>query len=173
MIGSFLVLWVCAVTKWRNTKIKKTLNTGVAHTLKVLQSPWIFKKNRGFESRWKYQSVLESPWISVLTLSDPDSQVPERNKHRKTFRIKLLMLWKNWRKGTKPFNNTHVTKQNWTNNGFFNTKKHWNGCSWRIEEYSKQNNLCTHSMDKIWTDISWWLILSLVSLLFSNFVACV
>ena len=26
---------------------------------------------------------------------DPDSQVPKRSKHRKTFRIKLLKLWKN------------------------------------------------------------------------------
>ena len=28
------------------------------------------------------------------TLSNPDSQVPKSSKHRKTFRIRLLMLWK-------------------------------------------------------------------------------
>ena len=41
---------------------------------------------------------LESPWNlqSVLTLSNSYSQVPKRSTlHRKTFRIKLLMWWKN------------------------------------------------------------------------------
>ena len=31
----------------------------------------------------------------MLSLSNPDSPVPKRNEHRKTFRIKLLMSWKN------------------------------------------------------------------------------
>ena len=33
--------------------------------------------------------MLESPWISVLTLSNPDSQVTKRSKHRKTFKDKV------------------------------------------------------------------------------------
>ena len=42
---------------------------------------WLFitflkSKFQGLESPWKLQSVLESPGISVLTLSNPDSQVP-------------------------------------------------------------------------------------------------
>ena len=40
------------------------------------------------ESPWKLQSVLESPWISVLTLSNTDSQVSKRSKHRKTYQDK-------------------------------------------------------------------------------------
>ena len=31
---------------------------------------------------------------------DADSQVPNRSKHRKTFRIKLVMLWKNVKRDT-------------------------------------------------------------------------
>ena len=63
-----------------------------------LECPWISKKNSRPWKSWKLQSVLESPWISVLTLSNPDSRVPKRSKYRKTFRIKLLMLWKNWKR---------------------------------------------------------------------------
>ena len=56
-----------------------------------LHAPWNslnFKiKIQGLENPWKLQSLLESPWISVLTLSNPDSHVPKRSKHRKIFRI--------------------------------------------------------------------------------------
>ena len=41
------------------------------------------------ESPWKLQSVLGSPWISVLTLSNTDSQVSKRSKHRKTYQDKI------------------------------------------------------------------------------------
>ena len=50
-----------------------------------LKSPWKslnFKmKIQGLESPWKLQWVLESPWISVLTLSNLDFHVPKRSKH--------------------------------------------------------------------------------------------
>ena len=63
------------------------LHAGFARTLKVLES---FKiKIQGLESPWKLQSVLESPWISVLTLSNKDSQVSKRSKHRKTYQGKI------------------------------------------------------------------------------------
>ena len=58
-----------------------------------LESPWkslSFKiKIQGLESPWKLQSALESPWISVLTLSNTDSQVSKRSKHRKTYQGKI------------------------------------------------------------------------------------
>ena len=49
-----------------------------------LKSPWKslnFKmKIQGLESPWKLQWVLESPWISVLTLSNLDFHVPKSSK---------------------------------------------------------------------------------------------
>ena len=38
-------------------------------------------KIQGPESPWKLQSVLESRWISVLTLSNPDPDVPNMKDH--------------------------------------------------------------------------------------------
>ena len=68
-----------------------------------LESPWkslSFKiKIQGLESPWKLQSALESPWISVLTLSNTDSQVSKRSKHRKTYQGKIAHVVeepKNW-----------------------------------------------------------------------------
>ena len=71
----------------------------ISRVCTYLKNPWQslnFEISvQDLESLWKLQSVLESPWISVLALSNPDSQVTKRSKHKKTFRIKLLMLWKN------------------------------------------------------------------------------
>ena len=38
-------------------------------------------KIQGLESPWKLQLVLESRWISVLTLSNPDPDVPNVKDH--------------------------------------------------------------------------------------------
>ena len=51
---------------------------GVTCTLKVLEF-----KNKNSRP-WKLQLVLESPWISVLTLSNPDSQVPNVEEKEQT-----------------------------------------------------------------------------------------
>ena len=56
--------------------------TGFARTLKVLQS-------QGLENYWKLQSMLESPWILVLTLSNPDSQVAKRRQTQKHLQDKI------------------------------------------------------------------------------------
>ena len=56
--------------------------TGFARTLKVLES-------QGLENSWKLQSMLESPWILVLTLSNPDSQVAKRRQSQKHLQDKI------------------------------------------------------------------------------------
>ena len=52
-----------------------------------LERPWrsfdFEIKIQGLESSWKLQSVVESPWISVLTLSNPDSQLHKKGKKQK------------------------------------------------------------------------------------------
>ena len=56
--------------------------TGFARTLKVLES-------QELENSWKLQSMLESPWILVLTLSHPDSQVAKRRQTQKHLQDKI------------------------------------------------------------------------------------
>ena len=51
---------------------------GVTCTLKVFEF-----KNKNSRP-WKLQLVLESPWISVLSLSNPDSQVPNVEEKEET-----------------------------------------------------------------------------------------
>ena len=38
---------------------------------KHLESSWILKLIQGLASPWKIQLVVEIPWISLLTLSNP------------------------------------------------------------------------------------------------------
>ena len=91
-----------------------------SRTLKVLESSWNLKLIQVLESPWKFQLVVESPWISVLTLSSPKG----RSKHRKAFRIKLLMLWNNYGvvEGYKPctsFRDRHTVYTHWSSKFLF------------------------------------------------------
>ena len=89
MLNSWTVLVVSGqivTRKWLTTSFKYRVRTH-------LESPWkslsLKIKIQGLESPWKLQSALESPWISVLTLSNTDSQVSKRSKHRKTYQGKI------------------------------------------------------------------------------------
>ena len=56
--------------------------TGFARTLKVLE-------NQRLQNSWKLQSMLENPWILVLTLSNPDSRVAKRRQTQKHLQDKI------------------------------------------------------------------------------------
>ena len=85
---NFVCFYRCLKCEWRNNQNRrvKTSNHMVL-SLKVLENySWCAGKSLNFGAN--------------CIQDDPDSQVPNRSKHRKTFRIKLLMLWKNLKRDT-------------------------------------------------------------------------
>ena len=74
--------------KKKNPRFRETSSWFVGRQRKHTPNLLLTGFARTFLSPWKLQSVLESPWISVLTLSNTDSQVSKRSKHRKTYQDK-------------------------------------------------------------------------------------
>ena len=82
----FVISWLCLYQDLLTLQTNSVSVDGKVE--KGWQASWeslSFKiKIQRLENPWKLQSVLESLWISVLNLSNPDSQMPTRSKHWKT-----------------------------------------------------------------------------------------
>ena len=106
-------LYICIVEQWKKSMgycfVAKCNRASESHTVHVsffvfaaiFAGPRILEIQKlllstGFACTLKVLENCSQCWILVLTLSNPYSQVPKKSKlHRKTFRIKLPMLWKN------------------------------------------------------------------------------
>ena len=117
----FVISWLCLYQDLLTLQTNSVSVDGKVE--KGWQASWkslSFKiKIQRLENPWKLQSVLESLWISVLNLSNPDSQMPTRSKH--------------WKTGQNCWHCKRAKKKTHTQ-GFFNIEwsrwKMWNVSAW-------------------------------------------